>query len=88
MIVRTCKCGNVGLPCGICDWQTSNLQPSQGITTQILSCLFGMAILYMRNAFQTYVYCFRRTSVEIVQFKKVKPSLKTPRDTQQSFPEP
>jgi hypothetical protein len=52
--------------CGICDWQTSTLQPSQGITTQILNLLFGMATLYMENSFQTYVYCFHRTSGEIV----------------------
>jgi uncharacterized membrane protein len=88
MIVRTCKCGNVGLPCGICDWQTSTLQPSQVITTQILNFLFGMAILYMENAFQTYVYYFIGRVWRSYQFKKVKLSLKTPRDTQQSFPEP
>jgi hypothetical protein len=70
MIVSTCKCGNVGLSCGICDLQTSTLQPSQGITTQILKFFVGMEILYMENSFQTYVYCFHRTSVEIVSIQE------------------
>jgi hypothetical protein len=70
MIVRTCKCGNVGIPCGICNWQTSILQPSQGTTTQIPKCLFSMAILYMKNDFQPYVYCFHRRSVGIVSVQE------------------
>jgi hypothetical protein len=65
MIARTCKCGNVGLSCWICDWQTSTLQPSQGITTQILNFLSGIAILYMKNDFQSH-----RTSVEIVSIEE------------------
>jgi hypothetical protein len=31
---------------------------------------FGMAILYVKNTFQTYLYCFHRTSVEIVSIQE------------------
>jgi hypothetical protein len=72
----------------ICDWQTSTLQPSQGITTHILNFLFGMATLYMKNSFQTYVYCFHR-SVEIVSIQESQAVIEdSAKDTQQSFPEP
>jgi hypothetical protein len=57
-------------------WQTSTLQPSQGITTQILNCLFGMAILYTQNSFQTYVYCFHQTSVEMVTIQESQAVIK------------
>jgi hypothetical protein len=88
MNVRTCKCGNADLPCGIYDWQTSTLQRSQGITTQIVFFLFAMAILYKEMLSKRMCIVFIGQAWRSYQFKKVKLSLKTPRDTQESFPKP